>query len=743
LEHQDISIPIKGRKNILNGKAVYSVYIREPGGIESDHQTLEIVTRKYELPVLRISRAEFYGLDGKEIQLNEPFELALEIENRGTGTAFHVDVEPKVTNENIRIESNKRHTIPEIPGGQSRKVTFQFQANKHYIFPGVYIRIEITEGFNDLFQDEMVATSIQIPEEKKPPVNEPAQAITEEIPKKGSEEAKPAVVKVIPDLELLSHEFIDEDKNHIINYKESCEIKFRIKNSGSGVAEGVTVITKQLNMAISRLSFEDSITLGNLGPNQEVPVSIPIRSTGMMPTDLADFRIEVVEANGWDAVPLSFTVKTEKLLEPSLAIVNAEFLGESGKIERNEDIELRVTLRNSGEGDASDVNVQFQLPNNSTCFLVGDAIDEYNVKKLRRGESRDFSLFFITNRRYTDNEIPVKVDISESLRKHGIDTVLVGNMNEEVQAIMKHEVQPRIIDQPARTEPPIVVQQEAVTEPPSGTEILTETQVTTTRGGGDPLKSLGYEEAMNEIGIEIGKYIALIIGIDDYQGGWQPLKNAVHDAKAVENMLETKYKFDYVIPLYNGMATEEQIILQLNWLTEHVTPDDNVLIFYSGHGEFNDRLNRGYWVPVDAQANSPHSYISNSDIQDYLAAINSKHTLLISDACFSGDIFRGETISIPKVKTERYFREVHSKPSRQAITSGGIEPVMDGGKGNHSVFTYYLLQSLEKNDEIFFDASQLYSELKIPVVNNSSQYPDFQHIEDTGDEGGQFIFIKK
>ena len=69
--------------------------------------------------------------------------------------------------------------------------------------------------------------------------------------------------------------------------------------------------------------------------------------------------------------------------------------------------------------------------------------------------------------------------------------------------------------------------------------------------------------------------------------------------------------------------------------------------------------------------------------------------------------------------------------------------MMDGGKEGHSVFAYYLIKSLSNNNETYFDASQLYNNLKIPVVNNSDQTPKFNPIKNTGDEGGQFIFIKK
>ncbi len=262
-----------------------------------------------------------------------------------------------------------------------------------------------------------------------------------------------------------------------------------------------------------------------------------------------------------------------------------------------------------------------------------------------------------------------------------------------------------------------------------------------TKGSGDPLSGLNIARVDQEM--VIGDYYALIIGINSYSGAWEPLNNAVGDAQTIKGVLEDQYKIDHFRTLFDEEASRENIIKAFEWLMKSVKKDDNVLIYYSGHGEYNKNLDKGFWVPVDATTSSVSNYISNTDIQTYLGGINSKHTLLISDACFSGDIFRGKTISIPYEDSDRYYATVHNLLSRSAITSGGIEPVMDGGREGHSVFAYYLLKALRNNENKFYDASQLYGQIKIPVINNSVQSPKFQPIQNTGDEGGQFIFLKK
>ena len=265
-------------------------------------------------------------------------------------------------------------------------------------------------------------------------------------------------------------------------------------------------------------------------------------------------------------------------------------------------------------------------------------------------------------------------------------------------------------------------------------------KVTGYRGSGDPLKGLNVSKAGS---IKVGKYYALIIGIDDYKGQWSPLANAVGDARAVEKLLRSKYQFNHIKTLYNEASTRANIIDAFLWLVENVKENDNVFIYYSGHGEYEKKLNKGFWVPVDAQTSSISIYISNSDIQTFLGSINSKHTLMVSDACFSGDIFRGKTSSVPFENAEKYYQKVYSLKSCQAISSGGIEPVMDGGRDGHSVFAYYFLKALNDNQESYLDASRLFDRIKVPIVNNSDQSPKFSPIKNTGDEGGQFVFIRR
>jgi len=182
-------------------------------------------------------------------------------------------------------------------------------------------------------------------------------------------------------------------------------------------------------------------------------------------------------------------------------------------------------------------------------------------------------------------------------------------------------------------------------------------------------------------------------------------------------------------------ASRAEIIEAFDDLAKKITPRDNLLVFYAGHGVWDENMKVGYWLPSDALSDKKHSWISNSNVKDYLGGINSKHTLLITDACFSGSIFktRGD-----ESLNDYGMAKLYSLPSRKAMTSGNLKSVPDQSK-----FFEFLNKRLNDNNQKYISARELFNSLYTAVLNNTNSVPLYGVIQDTGDEGGEFIFIKK
>ena len=250
------------------------------------------------------------------------------------------------------------------------------------------------------------------------------------------------------------------------------------------------------------------------------------------------------------------------------------------------------------------------------------------------------------------------------------------------------------------------------------------------------LKSAKQNDPGNEEITKSGKYYALLIGVQDYEDPQiNDLSEPLQDVQDLDDILVKHYTFEAENITILKNPTMEELIVTLDHLSTVVKEDDNLLIFYAGHGFYNERTNQGFWLPSDAQKKNTARWFRNSTLVDYIRAIPSRHTLLVSDACFSGSIFK--TRAAFNNASLAYYK-LNKLVSRKGMTSGTLNEVPD-----HSVFMKYMKERLTENENKYMTSEELFSSFKVAVMNNSPNVPRFGEIQNVGDEGGDFIFIKR
>src|SRR4030042_198182 len=233
-----------------------------------------------------------------------------------------------------------------------------------------------------------------------------------------------------------------------------------------------------------------------------------------------------------------------------------------------------------------------------------------------------------------------------------------------------------------------------------------------------------------------GKYYALLIGINEYMSDEiTDLDNPIKDAESLYNVLQAKYTFEKDNIVFLKNPSRGDIIMAFDKLKKKLTANDNLLIFYAGHGSWDEKGKVGYWFPSDAMKSNSVNWYSNSSLRDDIGSIQTKHTILIADACFSGAIFKSRSAF---TDTPRGIEKLYELSSRKAITSGILQEVPD-----ESMFIFYLVERLMENEEKFLPSEILFSSFKQAVMNNSPNVPQYGVIQNVGDEGGDFIFIRK
>ena len=249
--------------------------------------------------------------------------------------------------------------------------------------------------------------------------------------------------------------------------------------------------------------------------------------------------------------------------------------------------------------------------------------------------------------------------------------------------------------------------------------------------------------------MDFGRYFALVIGNEDYTK-IDSLRTPVNDARRLATLLRDKYGFGVTLMLN---ATRLEVMETVNDLNQHLGENDNLLVYYAGHGARvkTGEIESGYWLPVNADAPPRDTFwVSNEFVTGHLARLSARRVLVIADSCYAGLLADSPTFLMMEEDLElsdATLRYRLPKRSRLLLSSGGDRPVLDEGAPSHSVFASVLLETLENNDSIL-SGPQLYAAIEEKVYRRAAQVgfdqrPEYKIIKSAGHEVGDFFFVPK
>lgn len=248
--------------------------------------------------------------------------------------------------------------------------------------------------------------------------------------------------------------------------------------------------------------------------------------------------------------------------------------------------------------------------------------------------------------------------------------------------------------------------------------------------------------------IDVGTYHALIVTVQKYAPHHPDLRTPQRDGRALRDLLVECFHFDarHVTLLEDEQASREGILDHLETLSTTLGWDDNLLVFYAGHGTAQWRNTdhaEGFWVPFGA-TDRWSTWLSSRTLLRALRRIAARHVLVISDSCFSGAINeRRVLVDALPLDVQRAIQD----PSYQLLGSGQWEAVADGGRDGHSVFAWHLLEALRSAgtlltardlaDHVVGDFARLLRRGEV------RQMPEWDpHLIRTAGSSGQFVFVR-
>ncbi len=509
-------------------------------------------------------------------------------------------------------------------------------------------------------------------------------------------------VTQIPDLIITGEKFIDENENNFIDADESCEISMMIENIGEGLAEHVKVRVSLKNGEIEGLDFQKMIEVGDMEGNSSKIISVPIKGNLNLAGGLAEFMIEVLEDRGFDAFPFEIKIETREFANPKIIVADAVFSTEDGGlIKLNYPIVLKVIVQNIGEGDAKDVVTEFKLPN-PNCVFLGEK-SRFDMGTLARGETAGIGILIYCYKALYLNDIPVKVDLNESLNEYARDTTLQVSLEQRLTA--RNEV---VISGIETASPDI------------------------------KLASLSSEVDKN-IPVNRTKHpyrYALIIGNEDYmrfQRGLDSETNvefARNDASIFKDYAVKTLGVNEMNAHLLKDATTGEIYQKIDLISKLASKSGEqaeIIFYYAGHGLPDEQTRSPYLIPVDVAGTNLDAAIKLEDVYKKFSESGAGRVSIFLDACFSGGGRDAGLLAARSVKV---------KPKENMIqgnlvvftASSGEQSALPYEKEQHGIFTFYLLKKIkETNGDISYGELSDYISKNVSLeslrINQKEQDP--------------------
>ncbi|MEM7553099.1 MAG: caspase family protein [Cyanobacteria bacterium P01_A01_bin.84] len=160
-----------------------------------------------------------------------------------------------------------------------------------------------------------------------------------------------------------------------------------------------------------------------------------------------------------------------------------------------------------------------------------------------------------------------------------------------------------------------------------------------------------YTQALAQNG---GRKLALLVGINEYTNGINPLYGCVNDVRLQQELLIRRFNFkpQDIVTLTDAQATRQNILTQFEkHLIDKAKPGDTVVFHFSGHGsrvadpdkDSPDGLNSTL-IPIDSGLPSGGGVVQ--DIMGHtlfllMYALKTENVTVVLDSCHSGGAKRG------------------------------------------------------------------------------------------------------
>jgi len=454
------------------------------------------------------------------------------------------------------------------------------------------------------------------------------------------------------ELQLSDLKLLDEDSNQVLDASEAASFSMVIKNVGKGKAYKVKCAITDIEK-VPGLDFDRLKLLGDLAPNDKIDVAFKFKAPASLGTGKGKFAFKISEARGQSTIDRELEFETRSFMEPKLKVAESYFANQKGgKLKLDEKIYLKLRIENEGKGSAKGVNVKFTLPDN----VIATEKNAVSIPAILPGSFAIVNFEFLLNKSYTSPDLHIDMEVNESVGKYGVPFYSAKTkMTDEALPYTKYNL----------------VSDVDLNVPKQNDSIAKKNR------------------------------FALIFGNENYNEESQ-VEYAAGDALmfkryALASLGIPSENIKFVI---NGDKYEmEREINNLTEIVKATQGENEIFVFYAGHGQPDEQTKEAYIMPVNVKGTNVREGIKLSEFYKKLIETpNVSKAVVFIDACFSGGGRAEGLLAARAVKVKPKDIEMQQGKLLVFSASSGDQVALSFKEKNHGMFTYFLLKKMQETN---------------------------------------------
>lgn len=149
-------IPLSSTIDLPNSTASFTIKIDEANGFDSDPFYIDIETRAFRSPLLKVVDYQVSSQNSNTLQKRRPFDMQILIQNIGQGSAKEVRVTIPLPDNVYCLTGNENMTVDILEAGEQYLIEYSFVTNNEFSTTNIPFNISVAESMERFGSSELI-----------------------------------------------------------------------------------------------------------------------------------------------------------------------------------------------------------------------------------------------------------------------------------------------------------------------------------------------------------------------------------------------------------------------------------------------------------------------------------------------------------------------------------------------------------------------------------------------------------